>query len=310
MKFILVDFIVLLTGNTGSGKSQACNFFMKEDVFSSEWSLKPVATASCSCTRAVEGKCLQIIEAPGFLNPCSLSSTGEFDQLARAIIDMPNGVHAVGLVINIASRITKEDAKLLETLLTMEEMIPYVFIIFTHAIVLGTSDKEQQETFKKMVNDSKSCPEILQNLLKNINNQYMLLESVEPMEQEYHRNKSLELFQILQKIKETNISLFTCTLNEIAQNIENFGDKNKEKVIEALSKYLQGMDLELKKEQDKKDANLHWKKFLFYTAGMGAGVGIAGMLFSSTISAGICEIYKFLSKNSKIFSREVFKQFQ
>ena len=128
----LVDYSVIITGATGSGKSQASNFFMEEEVFTSKWSLKPVTNTSVSCTRYVGGKCLKVVDTPGFLDPFSLSNTTQFRGLAEAIIDMPNGINAVGLVINIQSRITKADANLLEKLLTMKEMIPYSYFPHLH----------------------------------------------------------------------------------------------------------------------------------------------------------------------------------
>ena len=126
----------------------------------------------------------------------------------------------------------------------------------------------------------------------------MLLESVEPMEPEYHNRKLQELLNILEGIMGENKKLFTCILNDIARQLQKVEGQSKNELIEALTKDLQAVKLELNKKKMMNDQDIFWKHLLYYIAG--AGVAVAGAFFSSTISAGASELYRFLSTKSHI----------
>ena len=292
-----IDYSIIFTGVTGSGKSQAINFLMKADVFLSKWSLKPVTTTAVSCTKIVGGKRLKVFETPGFLDPCALSHASEFKRLAKTIIDIPNGINAVALVISINHRITKEDTNLFEKLISMEEMLPYTFLILTHAKALGNTDKEQKEAIEKIIYSKENCPDILRTVLKNINNRFMLLESIESMEPEYHYNKSQELIQILQEIADKNTNLFSCALNDVTKQLHNVVGKSKEELIDALTEDLQTVKLELSQKQMKIENDIFWQRLFYCVAGASAATA-AGVFFSSTIGAN--EMFMFLSNKSQI----------
>ena len=266
LTFTSIDYTVIVTGTTGSGKSEAINFFMKEKVCASKWSLKPVTTISASCTRYVGGKYLKVVETPGFLDPSSLSNVEEFKRLAEAVIAIPNGINALGLVINMQHRISKADVNLLEKLLNTKEMIKYTFIIFTHAKLLGNTHEEQRDRIEEIICDSENCPKVLQNVLANIKKRYIVLESVEHMDLEYHSYKSNELLQILQGIMDENKKPFTCVLNHNANLLENAEEK-KEELIEALTKDLQTVKQQLEEKEMMNNKDLFWKHLFYYAAG-------------------------------------------
>lgn len=292
-----VDFYVVLTGPNGSGKSAASNFLMKEEVFPSEWSLKPITTTPASCTRMVEGKWIQIVDTPGFLDPYSLSCVAEFKGLAKAVIDMPNGINAVGLIINIQSRVTKEVTSLLEKILKDNEMINYTFIIFTHAKVLGNTNEIQRSNFEKLLHDTQKFPEILLSVLKSVKNRFMLLESVAPMEPGYYNRKSQEFLKLLQGIMNQNKNkLFTCALNDFAKHIQKIEGKTKDELVEALTKDLQTMS----NQQMKNTSDLYWQNLIYFV--VGASAVAAGALFSSEITAGASELANFFTKKTQILS--------
>ena len=277
---------------------------MKEDVFKSKWSFKAVTKEPASCTVAVHDKFVKLIDTPGFLDPSSLTKLEEFVGLAKAIIDMPNGIHAVGIVINIQNRITSENAKFLRLFLAMKEMISHTFIIFTHAKALGDTDDEQQLLIDETLKSTEECPEILKDVLGSINDRYMLLESVEAMEQKYYEKKSHQLLQILEKIMTLNKTTFSCALNTIANQLEILNDQDEDELVEALTKDLQTVSIELKR-QEKNEAELFWKNLVFYIAGgIGIGVGAgaigAGIVFSSAIAAATSSVFKFLSRNPQL----------
>ena len=279
---------------------------MKEEVFPAKWSLKPVTNAPASCIVDVDGKLVKLIDTPGFMDPQSLSNIDEFKGLAKAILDMPIGINAVGIVINIRNRISSEDAKLLEMFLLMEDMISYTFLIFTHAKVLGTTENDQKALIESILRSAAECPEILKRVLSSINNRYMLLESVEVMEKEYYDKKTHELLTILEDIKMQNKTQVTlnCILNDIACQLESINDKDKDELIDALAKDLLAVSTELKK-QKKNETEQFWRNLIFFIAG-GVGIGVgasaitAGIVFSPKLAAAKSSVYDFLSKNPQL----------
>ena len=234
---------LLLTGCIGSGKSTACNFFLKREAFKSKKSFKSVTTASASCTDKVGGKDIKFIDTKGFFDPCSSIITDELEELAKSIIEISDGIDAIGFVINLESRITKEDADLLQKLLETQSMIPYIFIIFTHAKVLGETERNQQQNIEERL--KKDSPEILQKFVRKINGRFMLLESVEPMQEDYHDKKSHELLEVLQKLTDQNKEKFF--FGKLTEQLNKMDDRDK---IEVLKK-----DLEVIKQHliNKKD---------------------------------------------------------
>ena len=55
----------------------------------------------------VGGKLTKFVDAPGLLDP-DVKSDDEFEELAKAILSVPNGIHAIGIVINIGHRFTSK----------------------------------------------------------------------------------------------------------------------------------------------------------------------------------------------------------
>ena len=269
---------------------------MKQKVFAAEWTLKPVTTAPASCTSTVAGKSIAMIDMPGFLGSSLLKLD---EESTKAITDIPNIINAICLVINIQNRITKEDVNLLDKLLTMEETIPYVFLVFTHAKVLGNTDEEQKKAIENLLRNTQNCPKVVQSILRKINNRFMLLESVEPMEEQgYYDNKSHELLQILQEIRDQNKKPLTCGWNHIAKQFQNTEEKKKEELVGALTKDLQTVKLELSKEENANEAGRFHGNLLLYTAGVVAACGVgAGIHFSSTIISVISGTYRFIATN-------------
>ena len=175
-----------------SGKSAACNFFFQEEVFRSEFGFSSVTNDTDFRVWMIGEKLTKLVDTPGLLDP-SVSTDYEFEGLAKAILAVPNGIHAFGVVIKIGNRITAEDVRILEQLLEFIKLVPYTFVIFSNACLLGRGHDEQQHNLKIMLNDS---PEILHKLLESIGHCYIILESVLNKEQGYYDTKVDELMKI------------------------------------------------------------------------------------------------------------------
>jgi len=65
LKIIHIDFTIAFTGNLGSGKSAAGNFFMQENVFLSKCSFKSVTKVSASSVGNFGEKRVRIVDTPG-----------------------------------------------------------------------------------------------------------------------------------------------------------------------------------------------------------------------------------------------------
>ena len=294
VSIIIADFAIILTGIIGSGKSSFGNFFMKKKVFAAKWSLKPVTTAPASCTSTIAGKCITMIDTPGFSDPSLLKLDEEF---TKAIIDIPNTIHAICLVINIRNRFTSNEIRLLDKLLTMEETIPYVFLVFTHAKLLGNTDEEQRKAIENLLRNTQNCPKVVQSILRKINNRFMLLECVEPMKEEgYYDKKSHELLLILQGIKDQNKKPLTCSWNHISKLYDVAEEEYKEKLEEVMK------DLETELSKIRANETRRFYSNLIYTARVMSASSIrAGIQFSSTITSGISEtaraVYQYFTNS-------------
>lgn len=268
------SFVMILTGVIGSGKSKLGNFFIDQEAFTTKWTLKPVTTTPASYTVSIKGKSITMIDTPGFLDPSSLT---EVEEVKEAVIDIPNFITAICLTINIQNRISKIDVNLLEKLLTIKEIIPYTFLVFTHAKELGNTEKEQRIMMEDLLKNTENCPEILQIILGKINNRFMLLESVKSMEEGYYENKCHELIIILQEIMNQNIKPLACTWNDIVKQLQN--------AEEPLAKKLS--------EENESNALQNYT-FGYISDSAAAAVGI-GINFSLTITSAISHAFNFIA---------------
>ena len=126
----------------------------------------------------------KFVDAPGLLDP-DVKSYGEFEELANAFLCAPNGIHAIGIVIKIGN-ISSKDVRVLENFLAFIKIIPYVFVIFSNAYLLSLLYEEHQHKLESLLNTNDTL-KALQKLLTNINNRYMILESVLNKKESYYK---------------------------------------------------------------------------------------------------------------------------
>ena len=251
----------------------------------SKRSLKPVTTAIQAKGGIIGGKFLQLVDTPGFLDPSSATKEDELEELAKGILSFPNGIHALGLVIDINGRITAPVEVILTQLLDFVELVPYAFVIFSHAKELAETDKDQKVIVKEMLDDESGCPKILSRVLECVNGRYIVLESVKDMAQGYHDIKVTELTQIVNSILAIKKKPFTCFLTDVAKRLQE--DKvDLEERIRAASKDLRQLQNQLRIEKQKESqltkekqeitARSFWEKWSIHIAtGMGATIGAA-----------------------------------
>ena len=210
-------------GALGTGKSQAGNFFFKKKVFKSDKGWTSVTTKCASYTGIVGNKSITITDTRGFLEPLPKNET-ELAELKDSLSHMPKKTDAIGFVINAVSRVNIADVDLHTELLEMNEAIPYVFLVFTHAKGCGETEKDQEKDIESKLNDTSKCPKGFQLILKRNGNRYMLLESVQDMEQGYHERKSQELIQIVQEIMKQTKKAF-CGIFHVFALLKRVADR-------------------------------------------------------------------------------------
>ena len=225
----------MFTGNLGDGKSSACNFFMQRPVFKATHSFERVTTEVASCVATIEGKHVQLVDTPGLLDPCSIEKEEECLEFARALISIQCGFHAVGVVLNLDTNIERSQGNLFRNLMSRyKDYLPYIFLMFTHGKCYGETDYQQNLALKEMINNITKHPNICQ-ILKQINYRYLVIESIDDMEKDYHSCKSRELLKTIEAIFELNGKPAT---NEfalfIAQNFKMSKDKLETELTEGI----------------------------------------------------------------------------
>ena len=251
----------------GSGKSTACNFFLRKKIFDAGIDFNRVTRVTQFSVGMIKGKLTKFVDTAGLLDPYDNSKI-EFRRIAEAILDVPNGIHALGIVIKIGDRLSAKEVKAIAQILLFVELIPFTFVIFSNANSLNAKTAEdQQHVLKSMIN---RAHKILPELLKKIENRYIILESVLLNEDEgYYTTKVDELMGIVDSITDKQKGPFTCFLNEIAKKLLE-SDASPEECIYALM-----TDLQRAREESEKNARAFWESvFTMIGAGAGAGAGV------------------------------------
>lgn len=227
---------VVFTGKVGVGKSEAGNFYAGKKVFLAKKSFGGVTINSAAVSCNVAGKNIQIIDTPGFLDAVKPEGI-DYKEMAHAFMLARNGVHAFGLVIKSSERCDSSVAKALkEIMVCFPSVIPYIFVIFTHAAMLGENESLQKKQIVEMFEDS-NCPQQLKEFLKAINNRYMLLESLDYNNKlSYHEVKCNELVGLIDQIqRERKSNPLSLRMMQAAQNIYNKNPERKDNYLRSVN---------------------------------------------------------------------------
>ena len=238
----------------------------------------------------VGGKLTKFVDAPWLMDP-DIKSDDEFGELANALFSIPNGIHALGVVIKIGN-ISSKDVRILENCLALIEIIPYVFVIFSNAYFLSSAYEEQQCKLNILLNTNDTLKS-LQKLLTNIDNRYMILESVLNKEESYYNTKVVELMKTVDSIYDKQKKPFTCFLNDTARQLLQSNASQTER-INALIEDLKSAQGQLIEQHQ----NLLDRTMIFFGGGAGAVAGtvigiafgpagsVAGGVLGATMGAG------------------------
>ena len=234
----IIDHIaVMVTGITGVGKSSACNFLMGDDIFEVDLGVMAVTSKSAAHSIVLNSREIKIIDTPGFCED-SKDNKENVEELGKAIILARHGVHAIGIVINASHRFTSSQVTLLKELELLDDLWPFMFIIFSAAKSYGATNEKQRKKVNEIY-DNPKCPKDFKKLLDRVEKRFIMLESTET-NQQYRATKLKEFLEMVESIYHTNKRLYSNKLFEKAIELyEKIKDKeeNREKAYqEALSK--------------------------------------------------------------------------
>ena len=254
----------MVTGVTGSGKSSACNFFCSEEVFTTNEGFASVTAKTGVVIKKVLGKTVKLIDTPGF---CDEYETDEdhMKELGRAIFLARKGVHAIGFTINAGGRFTKNESRTFKEMTKFKEIWPFTFILFTNAGVLGEDEQQRASQLQKNL-AAERCPQALHDLIKCVNNRYILVESVEPAEnyQAYYKQKAREILQMIDKIHELNShrlytnELFVKASKMVEQARKEKVQKSEQTAVQTLQVQVRDLNRENSLKKRKSFENQWW----------------------------------------------------
>jgi len=196
---------VLVTGITGSGKSSLCNFFChSKTAFLSNSGFASVTSKAGAAIATINGQRVKLIDTPGFCDDYETEQE-HMMEIGEAIYLARDGVNAICLAINADARCTKSESNTIKDLLELKAIWPFTFIAFTNSGALGETEELQKKQLQENLSEER-CPQLLLDLLKTIDHRYLLVESIDVIDDPnaYYSYKTTELLQMIQVMHQSN----------------------------------------------------------------------------------------------------------
>lgn len=216
------------------GKSTAGNFFLNEECFPTEEGFNS-CTEECSVgTSIVCGKKVKIIDTPGFFDGLT-STDGSFKELSRVLTFAKDGIHAVALVMRYG-RFTKACEEALQQLQLLTGVLPFVFILLTHAKKQGVTTTATAERIEQFLTSSRCAPGF-QTLIELVENRVIMLEAVDHIAENYNQQKCNELVMMVEKIyKRNGNKVYTNSMLQYAAQVYEKVKMQQKEEIQAKTK--------------------------------------------------------------------------
>ena len=231
------DYTIVFSGITGMGKSTAGNFFLNMESFPTEEGFNS-CTKQCSVdTSIICGKKVKIIDTPGFFDEFS-STESNFKELSRALTLAKDGIHAFAFVMRYG-RFTKSCKEAIQQLQLLTGVVPFVFILLTHAKRKGVTTAETAEYIEQCLT-SNHCALVLRTLMEDVENRVIMLEAVDHIAENYHQQKCNELLMMVEKIHKRNRDkVYTNAMLKHAAEVYEYVKHQQREEIQAIMKSLE-----------------------------------------------------------------------
>ena len=255
------DYTLMVTGITGNGKSSFCNFLScSNTAFETGSGFASITDKSAAAIITMQGVRLKLIDTPGFCDDYD-DEEEHMKEFGEALVLASKGVNAIALVISAKSRYTTNEKTTIE-LSQFQELWPFMFIIFTHANSLGTSEEEQRK--KLQLNfETERCPAALKVLMQQVSNRYIVIESVKRSgnPEEYYQTKTKELHTMISAIhKAANYQVYSNELfistKELLDKLAQENAEAKEQLKMKKSETEENIKKRLEEEKAKEEAKL------------------------------------------------------
>ena len=163
----------------------------------------------------IDARPITFIDTPGFCD-ANISLSQKNEERAHALLLVKEGVHTFGIVLDVTSRLSQTYLTALQDFQKFEGIMPFTFVIFTKGKRLVSTESEQQKVISRMLNSS---PPALQQFMQSINYRYIILESIESINENYCMNKSSGVIEKVDNIFMENRVVFTCYLISMAKEM-------------------------------------------------------------------------------------------
>ena len=204
---------ILIIGKTGNGKSTLGNFMLGEDIFQAGKGMLPVTMTAAKATKPLQGINLTVIDTVGFAD--SEPTENHLEQIGEALDACTSGINAVIFAINSCERYTADISTVLSELYQISDLWNHCFVVFTNAKELGINDTEQTSQIPAHLLHER-CPEGLKTLLNKVQQNYIVVESVDDMGDSYCPTKMSQILQMVDKIKQNTPGPYTSKSFQVA----------------------------------------------------------------------------------------------
>ena len=222
------NYVIMVIGVTGSGKSTACNFFCGQDVFNTKGGAVSVTTKSEAHKCYILDKKVLLIDTPGFSDAYE-SEEQRMTDLGKALYYAHEGVHAIVICFNGAARFDIATESVVNALDQLGTFWPHAFILYTHADDMGNNESEQRQQIFQWLSDPR-CPDRLKWLLKNVQCRFVTVESrMRRRDNTYRQQKCREFLGMVEQVyNENHCQLYTNKLFMWAK--EKYDQAKREKM--------------------------------------------------------------------------------
>ena len=196
-------YTIIFTGITGAGKSAAGNFFLGKEAFIHEDGLSSVTSETSAATSTICGKKVQIIDTPGFFD-AHTPIQENYNELIKAFILAKDGIHATAFVLSISHRFNELTKKAVQGLLHFKGLVPFVFVLLTHAKENGDTKEKTTKYIQKELS-AKRCASSFKELMQLVNERVIMVDSIlYNKDKDYHAKKEKELMEMIECIHKAN----------------------------------------------------------------------------------------------------------